>query len=71
MSPGQRAATVALSAAELAFTTAAVIDLARRPAWLVRGPKGLWWAALFVQPIGPIAYLAWGRGARATGRGPV
>jgi hypothetical protein len=33
----------------------------RRPAALVRGPKPLWGAALFVQPIGSPLYLLAGR----------
>ena len=36
-------------------------DLKQRPAELVRGPKALWGPAMSVQPIGPIAYLVWGR----------
>ena len=31
------------------------------PAELVRGPKALWGPAMSVQPVGPIAYLVWGR----------
>jgi hypothetical protein len=36
-------------------------DLARRPSANVRGPKALWVAACVVQPIGPLAYFAFGR----------
>ncbi|NDK90198.1 hypothetical protein GYA93_11485 [Gordonia desulfuricans] len=36
-------------------------DLAHRPADQVRGPKKAWVAASFVNFIGPIAYLRWGR----------
>ena len=60
-SPGQRAAIVAAAAVEVALTTVALIDLARRPGSEVRGPKLLWAAGCFVQPIGPVAYLAIGR----------
>ncbi|TYB60207.1 hypothetical protein FXF51_31925 [Nonomuraea sp. PA05] len=52
---------VALGAAEVALTTAAAMDLCFRPAAGVRGRKGLWWLGIFVQPVGPIAYLVWGR----------
>lgn len=47
--------------AEVALTTWCLRDLKRRPAELVRGPKVLWGPAMSVQPVGPIAYLVWGR----------
>jgi hypothetical protein len=68
MSPRRRAGIVALGAVELALTATAARDLARRPGYLVHGPKALWWPAIFVQPVGPVAYLVWGRGPRASGR---
>jgi hypothetical protein len=61
MSGGQRAAIVAGAAVELALTTTALVDLARRPASQVRGSKALWALGCFVQPVGPVAYLALGR----------
>lgn len=61
----RRGAIIALASVELALTAAAAADLVRRPADLVRGPKPLWWLAIFVQPVGPVAYLAWGRNASA------
>ncbi|MCU7725666.1 PLDc N-terminal domain-containing protein [Actinoplanes sp. KI2] len=61
MAPWQRTGTVVLGVLEIVATTAAVVDLARRPAGLVRGPKALWWPALVVQPFGPLAYLLLGR----------
>lgn len=45
---------------ELALTATALVDLARRPQELVRGPKTLWALGCFVQPVGPIAYLTIG-----------
>jgi hypothetical protein len=57
----QQKLVVAVSAVELVLTATALLDLARRPAWQVRGPKPLWALGCFVQPVGPIAYLAWGR----------
>lgn len=45
---------------ELALTATSLVDLARRPADQVRGPKPLWLAGVFIQPIGPIAYLTVG-----------
>ncbi|MER7367548.1 PLDc N-terminal domain-containing protein [Nonomuraea wenchangensis] len=61
MSGKQRGAVIALASVEIAFTAAAAVDLSRRPAADVRGRKGLWWPAIFVQPVGPVAYLLWGR----------
>ena len=63
----QRTATVVLAPVEVVLTTVAAIDLARRPRHLVRGPKAAWWPAIFVQPVGPVAYLAWGRRAQLEG----
>lgn len=45
------------SAVEIALTTAAAIDLVKRPPTAIRGPKPLWFAALLIQPVGPIAYF--------------
>jgi hypothetical protein len=61
MPPWQRAGTFALGVVEIIATTAAVVDLARRPRDQVRGPKALWWPTLTIQPFGPFAYLALGR----------
>jgi hypothetical protein len=61
MSRGQKVAVVGLGTVELVLTVTAAVDLLRRPAEAVRGPKLLWAAALVVQPVGPISYLALGR----------
>lgn len=61
MSTGQRVAIVAGATIEVVLTTAALVDLARRPAAQVRGSKALWAIGCFVQPVGPVAYLALGR----------
>ena len=57
----QRAAVVVLALAEFGLTAVAAGDLYRRPAAQVRGPKTLWWLGMFVQPVGPVGYLALGR----------
>jgi hypothetical protein len=64
----QRTAIVAASAVEVVLTTVALVDLARRPSDQVRGSKPLWALGCFVQPIGPIAYLTFGRRPALTGR---
>jgi hypothetical protein len=61
LSPWQQVATAVLAPVEVALTTAAAIDLSRRPAGQIRGPKALWWPLLLVQPVGPVAYLSWAR----------
>jgi hypothetical protein len=58
---GQRALLVAVGCMEVALTATSLLDLARRDADGVRGPKALWALAVFVQPVGPIAYLTLGR----------
>jgi hypothetical protein len=60
-----QAGIVALGVVETVLLVAAEIDLRRRPASQVRGPKVLWRLACFVQPVGPPAYLLWGRRAAA------
>ena len=58
----QRKLVVAGGAVELLVTAIAASDLARRPRVEVRGGSKVTWAAAFlVQPIGPVAYLLFGR----------
>lgn len=61
LTAGQQRLVVVAGAAEAIVTAAALRDLARRPAESVRGPKAAWVLACFVQPVGPLAYLAMGR----------
>lgn len=61
ISPTQQKAVVGLAAVEVVLTVTALRDLAHRPARDVRGPKVLWLLASVVQPIGPAAYLKFGR----------
>lgn len=65
LSGGTRAAIVTSGTIEVLLTATAAVDLYRRPQDRVRGPKAAWWPLIFVQPVGPIAYLALGR--RSTG----
>jgi Phospholipase_D-nuclease N-terminal len=57
----QRALLLGAAAAELSLKIAALIDIKRRPAELIRGPKALWRAAMVVNLIGPLSYFAFGR----------
>lgn len=61
LSPTQQKAVVVLGVAETLATAAMLVDLARRPASRVRGPKNLWRALSVVQPVGPLAYFTVGR----------
>ena len=61
MTPTQKRIVVVAGVAEVALTTWCLRDLKQRDAAMVRGPKALWAPALSVQPVGPIAYLVWGR----------
>ena len=60
-SGGQRASILVASAIEVVLTSVALADLARRPRVQVRGPKPLWVLGCVFQPVGPIAYLVFGR----------
>ena len=61
LTPTQQRLIVVGGAVEVVMTTWCLRDLARRPAAQVRGPKALWLPAMVVQPVGPLAYLLWGR----------
>jgi Phospholipase_D-nuclease N-terminal len=60
-SGGQQAAILVGTGIEVVLTTVALADLARRPRAQVRGPKAMWVLGCVVQPVGPIAYLIFGR----------
>ena len=61
MTPTQKKLVVAVGVVEIAVTTWCLRDLKARPAEQVRGPKAVWGPAMTVQPVGPLAYLVWGR----------
>ncbi len=61
LSRGQQRGVIAVGATQLTLQSAALIDLARRPAREVNGDKRLWAAATFVNWAGPLAYFARGR----------
>ena len=60
----QRAGTLVLTPVEAILTAAAAADLIRRPQNQIHGRKALWWLGIFVQPLGPVAYLSWARHRR-------
>lgn len=61
LTTGKRVVVIVLVIVELALTTTALSDLARRPVSQVRGSKLAWALGCFVQPFGPAAYLRFGR----------
>jgi hypothetical protein len=61
LSEGQRTAIKILAVAELALKIAMLVDIRRRPASQIRGPKRLWRAAAAVNTLGPVSYFAFGR----------
>lgn len=61
LSPVQRGGLSVMMMIQLGLLAFALIDLARRPSSQVRGRKIAWLPVLFVNFVGPIAYLALGR----------
>ena len=61
LSERQRALLVGAAAAELTLKVAALVDIARRPADRIRGPKMVWRAAMAVNLLGPLSYFLFGR----------
>jgi NAD(P)-dependent dehydrogenase (short-subunit alcohol dehydrogenase family) len=61
LSDRQRALVLGAAAAELSLKIAALVDMSRRPADRIRGPKALWRAAMAVNLLGPLSYFAFGR----------
>lgn len=64
LSPAMRRTVIGLGAVDAALRIAALVDLARRPADEVNGPKAAWAAALVVvNSVGalPLSYAVWGR----------
>lgn len=64
LSPRDKRRIYLAGAAEVVMTTVALIDLAKRPASEVRGPKWAWVLSFVVQPFGPVSYFAFGRQRR-------
>lgn len=64
LSPGTRRFVLVAGSVEAALKAAALVDLARRPAEQVRGPKWRWALAIVVvNSLGlmPLAYFRFGR----------
>jgi Phospholipase_D-nuclease N-terminal len=61
LSQGQRRLLIAAATAEATLKIVALIDIQRRPASQIRGPKALWRAAMVVNLLGPLSYFTIGR----------
>ncbi len=63
LSPRNRVLLAASAAAETGLKAAVLLDLRRRPASQVRGPKWLWASSMIVNSAGliPISYFVFGR----------
>lgn len=61
LTPTQQKVVIAGGVIETVLTGYVLRDLARRGPEQVRGPKALWRLGSFVQPVGPVAYLVFGR----------
>lgn len=61
LSDRQRGAIVGVGVIQVTLMVAALVDIRRRSAEDIRGPKGAWVAAAFVNTIGPLSYFVFGR----------
>jgi len=63
LSPGKRRLIIASAVIETSLKAAVLVDLRRRPASQVRGPKQVWAASMVVNSAGliPISYFVFGR----------
>jgi NADH:ubiquinone oxidoreductase subunit B-like Fe-S oxidoreductase len=63
LSPRTRKLIIVAGTAELGLKVAAAVDLKRRPADQIRGPKWAWFAGLLINSAGtiPLSYFFFGR----------
>ena len=59
-SPAQQTALLTAACVQISLAATAWVDLARRPAAQVNGPKPVWAAVIAVDFVGPIAYFVKG-----------
>ena len=57
----RRRTIVLLGAVQVGLLAVALLDLRGRPAAELTAPKSVWFAACFVNFVGPLAYFAFGR----------
>ena len=61
LSVPKRIGVVVLGTIQLTLLLVAQIDIARRPAAEVNGPKAVWRVVCLVNFVGPLSYFRWGR----------
>ncbi|KRE30815.1 hypothetical protein ASG80_16280 [Agromyces sp. Soil535] len=61
MNSRQRTWLLVAASVQLSLAVTAWVNLAKRPAAEVKGPKALWAAIIAVNFIGPLSYFAFGR----------
>ena len=61
MSPARRVSSIVIALIQFGLLGVALIDLRRRPAEQIRGPKRLWMFVVFINWVGPISYFVFGR----------
>ena len=61
LTPAQRAGLGVLTVVQVGLLAAAQIDLTRRSAERVNGPKAVWRAVTLINVVGPLAYFGFGR----------
>ena len=61
LSDAQKTAVLVAASVQISLAATAWVDLARRPAEQVRGPKAAWAAAIALNFVGPVAYFTVGR----------
>ncbi len=61
LSPFQRISILIGISVQISLLVSALVDIWRRPAAQIRGPKPLWIMASFINFIGPIGYFTFGR----------
>jgi len=66
LSPQSRALIVAAGTIQLGLLAAAQVDIRRRSADQLNGPRWLWIAVSFINFAGPITYFAIGRRKRVS-----
>jgi len=64
LAPGTRVAVVVLGIVQVGLGLAAQLDLSRRPAAQIRGPRWRWRLISLLNVTGPLAYFRFGRRSR-------
>lgn len=57
----QRIGIVLLGAIQVSLLITAQVDIQRRPAARVNGPKAMWRLICLLNTVGPLSYFRWGR----------